>query len=84
MQFWIPIPRKPPCYDTLLMINKYATENYFLGLESYSLVDSILGSIEDTNISLNVQDMEHNWTFNIEDETYEKKTPCTQDAKYAA
>ena len=60
MQFWIPIPRKPPCYDTLLIVKKHITENHFLGLESHSVADDVLGSMEDTKIALNVQEMEQN------------------------
>ena len=49
---------KPPYCDVLLIGKKNSTENFFLGLESFSSVDGVLASIEDTNIALNAQDME--------------------------
>ena len=64
---------KPPCHNTLLMVNQHVTENYFLELESHSIADGILGSIECRSIALNDQDIEESCTYNVEEETHENK-----------
>ena len=54
-------------------MKKHTTENHFLGLESCFSVDGILGSTEDTSASLNVQDVEQTFTFDVEEEAHKNK-----------
>ena len=63
------------------MKKKHVTENHFLGLESCSTVDDVLGSIGDANIAWNVQDMAPNCTFHIEEETHENKNTSHSGCK---
>ena len=55
------------------MVSKETTTNCFLGLDSCSTVDGILGAIEDANIALNTPDIEQNYTFNIDGEAHDDK-----------
>ena len=55
------------------MVSKHATTICFLGLDSCSTSDGVLGLMEDAIVALSVRDTEQNFALNFDEEAHDEK-----------